>query len=78
MITTNIDAKTTNEKIQALLDYLNEENGIKLKKEILRLKNSRIQNQEHYIILHLVHIMYLQIQKAMMQLIKELMIYGMI
>ena len=27
MITTNIDAETTNEKIQALLDYLNEENG---------------------------------------------------
>lgn len=78
MITTNIDAETTNEKIQALLDYLNEENGIKLKKEILRLKNSRIQNQEHYIILHLVHIMYLQIQKAMMQLIRELKIYGMI
>ena len=26
MITTNIDAETTNEKIQALLDYLNEEN----------------------------------------------------
>lgn len=78
MITTNIDAETTNEKIQALLDYLNEENGIKLKKEILRLKNSRIQNQEHYIILHLVHIMYLRIQKAMMQLIRELMIYGMI
>jgi len=25
MITTNIDAETTNEKIQALLDYLNEE-----------------------------------------------------
>lgn len=78
MITTNIDAETTNEKIQALLDYLNEENGIKLKKEILRLKNSRIQNQEHYIILHLVHIMYLQIHKAMMQLIRELKIYGMI
>jgi hypothetical protein len=33
MITTNIDAETTNEKIQALLDYLNEENGIKLKKK---------------------------------------------
>ena len=33
MITTNIDAETTNEKIQALLDYLNEENGIKLKIE---------------------------------------------
>lgn len=72
MITTNIDAETTNEKIQALLDYLNEENGIKLK------KRDRIQNQEHYIILHLVHIMYLQIQKAMMQLIRELKIYGMI
>jgi len=78
MITTNIDAETTNEKIQALLDYLNEENGTKLKKRILRLKNSRIQNQVLYIILHLVHIMYLRIQKAMMQLIRELMIYGMI
>lgn len=36
MITTNIDAKTTNEKIQALLDYLNEENGIKLKKRDIK------------------------------------------
>jgi hypothetical protein len=78
MFATNIDAETTDEKVQALLDYLNEENGTKLKKEILRLKNSRIQNQVLYIILHLVHIMYLQIQKAMMQLIRELMIYGMI
>lgn len=78
MFATNIDAETTDEKVQALLDYLNEENGTKLKKEILRLKNSRIQNQVLYIILHLVHIMYLRIQKAMMQLIRELMIYGMI
>lgn len=78
MFATNIDAETTDEKVQALLDYLNEENGTKLKKEILRLKNSRIQNQVLYIILHLVHIMYLQIQKAMMQLIRELKIYGMI
>lgn len=56
MFATNIDAETTDEKVQALLDYLNEENGTKLKKEILRLKNSRIQNQALYIILHLVHI----------------------
>lgn len=34
MITTNIDAETTNEKIQALLDYLNEENGMKTMKRI--------------------------------------------
>ena len=38
MITTNIDAKTTNEKIQALLDYLNEENGIKLKKRDIKIE----------------------------------------
>lgn len=78
MFATNIDAETTDEKVQALLDYLNEENGTKLKKGILRLKNSRIQNQVLYIILHLAHIMYLRIQKAMMQLIRELKIYGMI
>ena len=38
MITTNIDAKTTNEKIQALLGYLNEENGIKLKKRDIKIE----------------------------------------
>lgn len=38
MITTNIDAETTNEKIQALLDYLNEENGIKLKKRDIKIE----------------------------------------
>ena len=42
MITTNIDAETTNEKIQALLDYLNEENGTKLKK-----KNIKIEEQPY-------------------------------
>ncbi len=33
MFATNIDAETTDEKVQALLDYLNEENGTKLKKK---------------------------------------------
>lgn len=38
MITTNIDAETTDEKVQALLDYLNEENGTKLKKRDIKIE----------------------------------------
>lgn len=78
MITTNIDAETTDEKVQALLDYLNEENGTKLKKRDIKIEEQPYSKSGVYIILHLVHIMYLQIQKAMMQLIRELKIYGMI
>lgn len=38
MFTTNIDVETTNEKIQALLDYLNEENGTKLKRRDIKIE----------------------------------------
>ena len=34
----NIDAETTDEKVQALLDYLNEENGTKLKKRDIKIE----------------------------------------
>ena len=34
----NIDAETTNEKVQALLDYLNEENGTKLKRRDIKIE----------------------------------------
>lgn len=38
MFATNIDAETTDEKVQALLDYLNEENGTKLKKRDIKIE----------------------------------------
>lgn len=38
MFATNIDAETINEKIQALLDYLNEENGTKLKRRDIKIE----------------------------------------
>ena len=75
MITTNIDAETTNEKIQALLDYLNEENGIKLKK-----RDIKIEEQPYSKSGALYHTPFgtYNVLKAMMQLIRELKIYGMI
>lgn len=38
MFATNIDAETTDEKVQALLNYLNEENGTKLKKRDIKIE----------------------------------------
>lgn len=38
MFTANIDVETTDEKIQALLDYLNEENGTKLKRRDIKIE----------------------------------------
>lgn len=38
MFATNIDAETTDEKVQALLDYLNEKNGTKLKKRDIKIE----------------------------------------
>lgn len=38
MFATNIDAETTDEKVQALLDYLNEENDTKLKKRDIKIE----------------------------------------
>lgn len=35
MFATNIDAETTDEKVQALLDYLNEENMMQLIRELM-------------------------------------------